>query len=250
VAGHSHSANIARRKNAVDAKRGKIFSKLARLIISAARHGGGNPDQNVRLRYAVEKARAANMPKDNIERAIKRATGEKGSNEFEELVFEGYGPGGVAILVTALTDNRKRTAPDIKFIFDRQNGSLGTSGAVSFMFDLRSIFTIDAAGRNEEKLTELALEVGADDVRLDGDVATFYGQPEAFIAIKTALEQHGVEFLSAEHGYLPQNSVAVASKEDARSLLRLIDALEENDDVQNVYANYDIPPQWLEELAG
>ncbi len=250
MAGHSHSANIARRKGAVDAKRGKVFSKLARGIISAARQGGGDPEANLKLRYAIEKARAANMPKDNIERAIKRGTGDdKDGSEFEELLFEGYGPAGVALLVACLTDNRKRTAPDIRYIFDRSAGNLGATGSVAFQFDSRSIFVVSVEGHSEEELMEIALEAGAEDVQFEDDVATFYGKPEDFIAIKTGLEGHGLEFLSAETGYVPQNTINVESKDDAAKLLKLLEALDENEDVQNVYTNYDMPAEWIEELT-
>jgi YebC/PmpR family DNA-binding regulatory protein len=247
MAGHSHSANIQARKGAVDKKRARAFNKLARAIMSAARQGGGDPETNLKLRYAVEKARAANMPKDNIERVIKRATGESGGAGFEELVYEGYASGGIALLVSCLTDNRHRTAPDIKHIFDRQGGNLGAPGSVAFLFDLRSIFVAATGGKDEDAWTELALEVGADDVRVEGDTVTLLAPPTAFLATKTALEARGVEFLSAEIGYTPQTTVAIADKDQARRVLALIEALEENDDVQNVYANYDMPEEWLSE---
>lgn len=250
MAGHSHSANIARRKNAVDAKRGKEFSKLARVIISAARTGGGDPDQNLKLKYAIERAKAANMPKDTIERAVARGSGSKDGDDFEELTYEGYAPGGIALLVVCLTDNRNRTAPDIKYIFDRGNGSLGTQGSVSFLFDLRSTFVCETGGRDEDALTEIALEAGADDVEIDGDLAVFSGAPTDFMEIKSALETAGLEFASAELAQVPQNRVAIESKEDAKKVLRLIENLEDNDDVQNVWANYDIPDEWMEELSG
>jgi YebC/PmpR family DNA-binding regulatory protein len=250
MAGHSHSANIARRKGAVDAKRGQIFSKLARGIISAARTGGGDVETNLKLKYALEKARAANMPKDTIERALQRGTGSKEGDAFEELLYEGYAPGGVALLVTCLTDNRNRTAPDIKYIFDRGNGNLGSPGSVSFLFELRSQFVIEREGRDEDALTELALEVGADDVELDGEAAVLTGSPNEFIALKRALEERGAKFLSAELAYVPQSRVPVVSQDDARRVLRLIETLEANDDVQSVYANYDMPAEWLDELAG
>src|SRR5687768_5493663 len=171
MAGHSHSANIARRKGAVDAKRGKTFSKATRAIISAARQGGGDPDANLKLRYAIDKAKAANVPKDTIERAIQRGSGSKDSDAFEEVIYEGYAPGGIALMVACLTDNRHRTSPDIKHMFDRSGGNLGTPGSVAFMFTLKSVIAIDAQGRGEDALTELALEVGAEDVEIDGETA-------------------------------------------------------------------------------
>jgi YebC/PmpR family DNA-binding regulatory protein len=247
MAGHSHAANVARRKNAVDAKRAKIFSKCAKAIMSAVKQGGPDPEQNLKLRYAIEKAKADNMPKDNIQRAIKSASGDK-SADMEELTYEGYAAGGVALMVSALTDNRNRTSSDMKHIFDKRGGNLGAQGSVGFMFDFRSIFVIERGDRDEDALTELALEVGADDVEVGDDAATFYGAATDFLALKDALEQAGVEFVQAETGYVPQNSVAVASKEDAKKILRLIEDLEDNDDVQNVYANYEIDDAWLAEL--
>ena len=249
MAGHSHSANIARRKNAVDAQRAKIFSKCAKAVMSAVRQGGPDESTNLKLRYAVEKAKAANMPKDNIERAIKRASGE-GQGDLEELTYEGYAPGGVAIMVTCLTDNRNRTAPDIKHILEKRGGNLGAQGSVAFMFDLRSVFVVETGDRSEDAMLELALECGAEDVEMDGDVATIYAGATEFLEVKDALEAHGLTFLSAETGYVPQNSVAIESKDDAEKVLKLISLLEDNEDVQSVYANYDIRDEWIEELAG
>lgn len=249
MAGHSHAANVARRKGAVDAKRARIFSKCAKAVMSAVRQGGPDPEQNLKLRYAIEKARAENMPKDNIDRAIKRAAGEAGG-EMEELTYEGYAPGGVAMIVTCLTDNRNRTAPDIKYIFDKRGGNMGAQGSVAFLFDFRSTFVVETGGRDEETLLEVGLEAGAEDVEYDADLATIYAAPTDFLAVKSALEAAGLTFLSAETGYVPQSSVEVASKDEAKKILALIDALEDNDDVQNVYTNHDIPEAWLDELAG
>ena len=249
MAGHSHSANIARRKNAVDAKRAKIFSKCARHIMSAVRTGGPDPDANLKLRYAIEKARAENMPKENIERAIKRASGE-GAGDLEELNYEGYAPGGVALIVNCLTDNRNRTAPDIKYIFEKRGGNLGAQGSVAFLFDFRSTYVVETGGKDEETVFEAALEAGAEDVEYDGELATIFADPTEFLAVKGALEGAGFTFLSAETAYVPQNRIEVGTKEDANKILALIDALEDNDDVQSVYANHDIPGEWLDELAG
>jgi len=249
MAGHSHSANIKHRKNAVDAKKGKLFSKLAKAVISAARQGGGDLEANPKLRLAVEKARAANMTKDSIERAIKKGSGEDADGaSFEELLFEGYASGGVAVMIACLTDNRNRTSPDIKHIFDKNGGNLGSSGSVSFMFDFRSIFVVANGGREEDTLIELALEAGADDVEFESEYSTVYGAATDFLAIKDALEGAGLELDSAETGYVPKNLVKVEDEKDAARVLRLLDALEENDDVQNVYANYDIPDEWIEGL--
>lgn len=249
MAGHSHSANIAARKGAVDKKRSKHFNKLSRQIMSAVRQGGPDIESNLKLKYAVEKARAANMPKDNVERVIKRATGEAGG-QMEEATYEGYAPGGIALIITCLTDNRHRTSPDLKHVFDKCGGNLGTPGSVGFLFQLRSIFVCDAAGKGEDAWVELALECSADDVRLEEGLATILAAPTEFLAVKGRLEQHGVKLHSAEIGYMPLNTVALADKETAAKVLRLVAELEELDDVQNVYANYDIPGAWIEELSG
>jgi len=248
MSGHSHSANIARRKNAVDAVRAKVFSKCAKAIMSAVRQGGPDPEQNLKLRYAVEKARAANMPKDNVERAIKRASGE-GAGDIEELVYEGYAPGGIAVMVTALSDNRNRTAPEMKYIFERRGGNLGAQGSVAFLFDFRSIFVVETGGKTEDELMELVLEIGAEDLEFEGDVATILAAPPDFLDVKQALEGAGYGFLSAETGYVPKNNVAVQDKSDARKLLNLLAALDDHDDVQSVYANYEMPDEWVEELS-
>ena len=248
MARHSHSANIARRKGAVDAKRGKVFSKLARAIISAARQGGGDPDANLKLRYAVDKAKAANVPKDTIERAIARGSGSKDSDAFEEVVYEGYAPGGVALMVACLTDNRHRTSPDVKHIFDKVGGNLGAPGSVAFMFTLRAVIALESGGKGEDHWTEVALEIGADDVEVDGETVVLYGAATAFPGLKAAVDKlAGVKLISAELAYVPQNRIPVAEREDARKILKLIETLEDNDDVQNVYANYDMPAEWLAE---
>jgi YebC/PmpR family DNA-binding regulatory protein len=249
MAGHSHSANIKHRKGAVDAKRAKVFSKLARHIISAARQGGPDIEGNLRLKYAVEKARAANMPKDNIERAIKRGAGDKEGAGFEELMYEGYAPGGIALIVCCLTDNRNRTAPDVKHLFERGAGSLGASGSVSFLFDFRSILVVDPASRDEDAMTEIALETGADDIEFDTEATTIYARAADFLPVKQALETKGLAILSGEMGYVPKNYVQVDDKNVARKVLKLVESLEENDDVQSVWSNYEMDPAWLEELA-
>ncbi len=250
MAGHSHSANIKHRKNAVDAKRAKIFSKLARNIISASRQGGVDLEMNLKLKYAVEKAKAANMPKDNIERAIKRGAGDKDGDAFEELLYEGYAPGGVAMIIACLTDNRNRTAPDVKYTLEHGGGNLGATGSVSFMFDFRSIFVLELGDKSEDDLMELALEAGAEDVEVEEDMATVLGSAVDFLPIKEALEGAGLTLLSAETGHVPQNTVQVENKDDARKILKLIDNLEDNDDVQNVYANYEMPDERIAELSG
>jgi YebC/PmpR family DNA-binding regulatory protein len=245
MAGHSHSANIARRKGAVDKKRAKIFSKVSRFILSAARQGGADPDMNLRLKYGIEAARAVNMPKENIDRVLKRAVGDKSGGGFEELVYEGYAPGGIALIITCLTDNRARTVSDLKHILDKRGGNMGAPGSVSYLFDKRSIYNLETPDYDEDKLTELALDVGADDVQGGDGAATFYAGPTEFLAVKSALEGKGLKFISAEVGYVPQNLVPVASQAAAVGVLALIEALEDNDDVQNVYANFDIPAEWM-----
>ena len=227
MAGHSHSSNIAARKGAVDKQRAKNFNKLSRQIMSAVRQGGTDVESNLKLKYAVEKARAANVPKDNIERVIKRAAGEAGG-QMEEVTYEGYAPGGIALMVSCLTDNRHRTSPDLKHVFDKHGGNMGSPGSVGFLFQLRSIFVCDAAERGEDAWVELALECGGDDVLLEGK---------------------SVKLHSGEIGYMPLNLVQVAEKESAGKILRLVAALEDLEDVQSVYANYDIPAEWIEELA-
>lgn len=249
MAGHSHSSNIAARKGAVDKKRAKNFSKLSRAIMSAVRQGGPDVDSNLKLKYAVEKARAGNMPKDTIKHAIKRAAGEKIGDAFEELVYEGYAPGGVALMVACLTDNRNRTAPDIKFAFDRNGGNLGAPGSVGFMFTYLTIVVADRDEKSEDAWVELGLECGASDVKVEGDVVTITAPATEFLAVKSALEAKDVKMHSAEMGYMPNMMVPVADKEDARKILKLIEQLEDHDDVQTVFTNYDIPEEWLSELS-
>jgi len=249
MAGHSHSANIAARKGAVDAKRGKVFSKLVNAILCSARAGGGDPEANLKLRYAIDKAKAANVPKDTIQRAIAKGSGSKDGDEWQECIYEGYGPGGVALMATCLTNNRHRTAPDIKHLFERGGGNLGSPGSVSFLFELRSLYVIERQGRDEDALTEIALEIGADNVELDGDAAVITAKATEFMPMKAALEARAERFLSAELAYVPGNRVPVADKEEARKLLKLIAQLDDNEDVQNVYANYDMPAEWIEELS-
>jgi YebC/PmpR family DNA-binding regulatory protein len=249
MAGHSHSSNIAARKGAVDARRGKTFSKLVNVILCSARSGGGDPETNLKLRYAVDKAKAANVPKDTIQRAIAKGSGSKDGEEWEELVYEGYAPGGVALMATCLTNNRHRTAPDVKHLFERGGGNLGSPGSVAFLFELRSVYSIETKARDEDTLTELALEIGADDIELDGEACVIYAKATEFLPIKTVLEGRGETFLSAEMAYVPLTRVPVADKEEARKLLKLIAALDDNEDVQSVYANYDMPAEWIEEIS-
>jgi YebC/PmpR family DNA-binding regulatory protein len=242
MAGHSHSANIAHRKGLVDAKRGKLFTKLCRAIYVAARTGGGDPAANMRLRYAIDKARAVSVPKDNIERSIKRATGELGGESYEEVVYEGYGPGGVAVLCEALTDNRNRTAGELRRVFEAAGGNLGASGCVSYLFNFKGLFIVDPKHVEEDRLMEVALEAGADDVQLVDGLYEVTCDPKLFETVRKVLEDARVPTESAETSYIPTTSVDL-DVDNGKKMLKLKDMLEENDDVQNVYANDNIPEE-------
>ena len=249
MAGHSPWANIKHRKAAVDAKRGKLWTKLSKAIIVAARRGGADPDSNLRLRYAINDARAVSMPRDNIERAIKRGTGELEGGEVEEIVYEGYGPGGVAVLCEIMTDNRNRTAPEIRKVFDTHGGKLGATNCVAWMFERKGLFLIPAAKVDEEKLMDLALESGADDLKREGDAFQVTCPPDAFTAVADALSAAGIEPESKQLTRIPTNMVEVSEIETARSVLKLMEALDDHDDVQNVSANFTIPEGALAELG-
>lgn len=250
MSGHSKWAGIKHKKAAVDAKRGKLFGKLARAITVAAREGGGDPDHNAALAQAIVKAKDANMPHDNIDRAVKKGTGAgSDADTYYHLTYEGYGPNGVAVYVTALTDNKNRTAADIRHIFDRGGGKLGTDGSVSWMFERKGVIFVDAAGRDEEEMIMAAIDAGAEDVVLEGDVFEIRCDAADFMAVRSGLENAGIQYSSAELTMIPKNTVAL-DESDARKTLRLLDALEDNDDVQDVYANFDIPDHVMESLAG
>ncbi len=246
MAGHSHWARIKRKKGANDAKRGKLWSKLARKIIVAAREGGGDPADNLQLRYAIEEAKDANMPNDNIERAIKKGTGEDGAERYEPIIYEGYGPGGVAFMVECLTDNRNRTAPAMRKIFEKSGGQLGQSNCVAWMFSRKGSFVVSAAQADEETLLELALEHGADDVTPEGDLFEITCDPSAYQQVKQALTEAGIEAVSSEVALVPQNTVTIAG-DQARKVLQLMEELEDHDDVQNVYANFNVPDELMAE---
>lgn len=249
MAGHSHWARIKRAKAVTDARRGRAWSKLSRAIIMAARNGG-DPSANLALRYAIDAAKAENMPKDTIERAIKKGSGELGTESYEELAYEGYGAGGVAILVLGLTDNRNRTGGEIRNIFDRSGGNLGASGSVAWMFSKRGVIVVDAAvGVTEERLTEIALECGADDVRRESDSYELTCEPAVFETLRDALAAASIKPQQAELSMIASSSVSI-SGEAAEKLIRLIDALEEHDDVQHVYSNAAISDADMERLAG
>ncbi len=249
MAGHSHSANIKYRKERVNAAKAKVFSKIARMITVAARLGGGDPAANPRLRLAMEKARVVSMPKDNIERAIKKGTGDGSVEEYEELLYQGYAPSGVAVLLEILTDNRNRTAPEVRQVFDRSGGNLGNSGAVAWMFERKARFAVPStSGVGEERLMEIALEAGAEDLVPLGDAFEIRSEPGDFEAVRAALESASVEFEGAEVAYLPKQLVEIGDVRDARKVLRCLDELEELDDVQNVYSNCEFSDDVLKAL--
>jgi YebC/PmpR family DNA-binding regulatory protein len=240
MAGHSHWAKIKRAKGANDAKRGKIWSKIARKIIIAAKAGGGDPNENLSLRYTIDEAKAANMPRDTIEKAVKKGTGELGAENYEPALYEGYAPGGVALIVDALTNNRARTAPEMRKIFDVNGGNFASSGAVSFQFTKRGVITIKSDAVTEEHLMDLALEAGAEDVTAIGEVFEVLTTPTMFQKVREAIVAANVAVEAAEITYLPNSTVAV-DVEQAKRIIKLIDELEDNDDVQSVSHNAEIP---------
>ncbi|MCE5327006.1 MAG: YebC/PmpR family DNA-binding transcriptional regulator [Planctomycetaceae bacterium] len=247
MSGHSHWSKIKRAKGSSDSKRSQQWSKLSKRIIIAAKHGGGKPEENLQLRYAIDDAKAVNMPNDTIARAIKKGTGELETVTYEEIVYEGYGPGGVAFMVVCLTDNRSRTAPELRKIFERGGGQLGGTGCVSWMFDKKGTFIIPADATTEEALMEVALEAGAEDITSEAEEFTVTCELPAFDHVKQALAKHNIKTLSAERGMVPKNTVAIDA-EKARKALHLMEILEDHDDVENVYANFDIPEEVAAEL--
>ena len=249
MSGHSKWASIKHKKAATDAKRGQLFTKLARAITVAAREGGGDPDANYTLAAAVEKAKSYSMPKDNIQRAIDRATGAGGAEQqIERVVYEGYGPGGAAIMVQALTDNRNRTGSEIRHAFDKHGGSLGEPGSVAWQFSKKGVVLVDADRYGEEDLLP-AIDAGADDVAEDGDLLKVTSDPASLAAVRQALERAGVEVQSAELAMEPSAIVEIDGESDPRALIRLIEALDDHDDVESVHANFDIPEALLEQAA-
>jgi YebC/PmpR family DNA-binding regulatory protein len=249
VSGHSKWASIKHKKGKEDAKRGKLFSKLARAIMVAAKEGGPDPAANAALWNAVDKARSYSMPKDNIERAIQRGSGAGSGEAFAAIVYEGYGPNGVAIIVEALTDNRNRTAADVRRIFTKHGGSLAQPGAVAWMFERRGAVVVDGAKYTEDDVMAAAIEAGADDVVADGDQFQVLTEPTEFTAVRDALAAAGIEFEQAELTMVPKSTVEL-DEADARKTMRIVEALEDSDDVQEVYANFDIADDVLEALAG
>ncbi len=247
MAGHSHWANIAAKKGVIDKKRGKLFGKLSRAIIVAAQHGGGDPTMNLALRYAIDKAKKNSMPKDNIERAVKKGCGESGGEQYVELCYEGYGPEGVAILCEGLTENRNRTAGEVRKIFEVYGGNLGSTGCVAWMFERKGLFMIPSKHVDEEQLFEIALEAGADDVKREGESFCVTCSPEAFQAVSDAFESHQIPTDVAEISRIPSSTVDLDA-DAGRRVLKLIDALEDNDDIQSVTANYNMPDDVLESV--
>ena len=248
MAGHSKWANIKHRKGAQDAKRGKIFTKIIKELTVAARIGGGDPDLNPRLRTAVDKAKQANMPKDNVDRAIKKGTGDLDGVNYEEGIFEGYGPGGVALIVEFLTDNRTRTVADVRHCFSKYGGNLGVSGSVAFLFDRKGLISF-SADNDFDQIFEIALEAGAEDVKDEGDSYEVITEPATFIEVRDAMAAAGLQWETAEVSMIPQTQVQLTGK-PAETMLKLMDALEDNDDVQNVFANFDISEEELANILG
>ncbi|MFI5008837.1 MAG: YebC/PmpR family DNA-binding transcriptional regulator [Solirubrobacterales bacterium] len=250
MSGHSKWASIKHKKAIVDSRRGAAFTKLARAITVAARDGGGDPDSNAALENAVQKAKAASMPKDNIERAIAKGTGAGGDAEaLESIVYEGYGPGGVALMVETVTDNRNRTGADVKHLFVKFGGSLGEPGSVGYLFDKKGVLLVDASSYSEDELMA-AIEAGAEDISTDDGVFEVITPLGDFAAVRRALEDAGVELESAELIYRPSSLVEIQHEGQVAKLMRLIDALEDNDDVGAVHANFDVPAEMLERVAG
>lgn len=248
MSGHSKWSTIKRKKGALDAKRGKIFTKLIKEITIAARLGGGDPDGNPRLRTAIQTAKGANMPQDNIARAIAKGTGELEGVSYEECAYEGYGPNGVAILISVLTDNRNRTGAEIRHILTKNNGTMAEPNAVAWNFEKKGLFLVLQESVDEETLMELALEAGAEDFESTDDLFEIHTSPDAFETVREALEQSGIPAESAELAMLPKSTVKLEGKE-AEQMLRLMEALEDNDDVQNVYANFDISEEQMAEAS-
>jgi YebC/PmpR family DNA-binding regulatory protein len=250
MSGHSKWATIKHKKGAADAKRGKLFAKLARQIEVAARAGGGDPDMNPTLRTAVQKAKAAQMTNDAIDRAIKRATGEGGADNYEDIMYEGYAPGGVALLINVLTDNRNRTSADVRNVLTKGGGSMAEPGAVGWQFSRRGIVLVEGNGVDEDELMMAALEAGADDVEAAGDAWQVTSDPSDAFDVRDALEAAGFTIISADTPMVSDNLVPVTTVEEAKKILRILEAIEDNDDVQDVYSNFDIADDVMEAAAG
>ncbi|TMQ34301.1 MAG: YebC/PmpR family DNA-binding transcriptional regulator [Planctomycetota bacterium] len=247
MSGHSHWATIKHKKGAIDAKRGKLFSKLSRAIIIAARHGGGDPETNLKLRYAIDKAREVSMPKDNIERAVKRGTGETEGITFEEITYEGYGPGGVAILVDVLTDNRNRTNSEVRKIFERHGGKMGSAGNVGFLFERKGTFSIDAGAVYDDTLMGIVLDAGAEDLRRSGNTFDIICDPGAFNKVREALQKNNLTPSVAEISQVPKAPRDI-DVEVGRKVMRLMESLDDHDDVQNIYSDANITEAMVAEV--
>ncbi|MGD0617402.1 MAG: YebC/PmpR family DNA-binding transcriptional regulator [Bryobacteraceae bacterium] len=248
MSGHSKWATIKHKKGALDAKRGKVFTRVIKEIMIAARSGGGDPDGNPRLRTAILAAKAVSMPQDNIKRAIMRGTGELEGGQIDEIMFEGYGPGGAAVLVNVATDNRNRTVSEIRHCFSKNGGNLGEQGSVAWMFERKSEIVVDKDNASEDKLMDIALEAGADDLRDDGDTWSVLSAPDAHEAVSEAIRKAGIPTVEAAIAMVPKNLMKLEGK-TAQGMLKLHDALEEHDDVQNVYSNFDIDESELESMS-
>jgi YebC/PmpR family DNA-binding regulatory protein len=249
MAGHNKWSKVKRLKGALDAKRGKIFSKLAKEIAIAARQGGGDPATNPRLRSAILNARAQNMPGDNIDRAVKRGTGEAGTGSIEEIVYEGYGPGGIAIIMEAATDNRNRTAQDLRSTLSKYGGNLGSSGSVTYLFKHRGQIAIPAAGCDADRLLEVLIEAGGEELTEEEDSFNLLTAPDQLYRVAEAIRAAGFQPETQKLVYLPETTLVVADQKQAAQVLRLFDALEENDDVQNVFSNFDVPNELIAALS-
>ncbi len=243
MSGHSKWNNIKRKKEKTDAAKAKIFTKIGREIAVIVKTGGANPNENSKLKDAIAKAKAANVPNDNIERIIKKAAGDGEANNYEELIYEGYGPNGVAVVVETLSDNRNRTAGEMRHYFDKCGGNLGQSGSVMFMFDRKGVIQIEAEGLDEDTVMEAALEAGAEDFSFDGDVYEILTDANEMGTVRDALEANGYSFLSAEVAYIPQTMTALDNEESVTKMEKLIDMLEDNDDVQAVWHNWEMPDE-------
>jgi YebC/PmpR family DNA-binding regulatory protein len=249
MSGHSHWSTIKHKKASADAKRGKSWSKVARMIIMAAKKGGGDPGANLSLRYAIDKAKLVNMPKDTIEKAIKKATGEGGTVNFEEIVYEGYGPKGVAIMVDVLTDNRARTVAEIKKVFERHGGAMGAAGCVGWMFSKKGLIVVKTAAVKEDDLMEIALSAGADDLRNVGEIYEITCHPAEFEGLKKALEAKSIPIELAEISMVASSNVPISDAETARKIIALMDEFEDQEDVQNAYANFNIPDEIIAKVS-
>ena len=248
MSGHSKWHNIQAKKGKADAARGAVFTKIGREIAIAVRDGGANPESNGKLRDVIAKAKANNMPNDNIQRSIKKASGELSNVTYEQITYEGYAPGGVAVIVDTITDNRNRTVSDVRHCFAKNGGNLGNSGSVAFMFDEKGVLVVERKpGMDEDEMMMLALDAGAEDMKADEDAFEIYTSPAEFSAVREALEQQGLTFLSAEVDKIPQNTVAIDDPEVLKSIQKLLEMLDDNDDVQNVFHNAELPEEEDEE---